>query len=432
MRSRTSIIVVALVTCLLCILAFTCYNIPPIHDRLAWRIDALRTQIKYFFNPPQDNVFIPSVPQVDVIVQETLQAMIATPTIESDSSTTPLDRSTATPIPTPLPPNINLDGIRYQTQHGNWNYCAPANLTMALSYWGVNLNKLDVGNYLKPDEKNDKNVMPYEMQNFVETNTNLRLIYRMGGDLILLKTLIANGFPVMVERGAAYSHAECSTCDEYWLGHYQIFTGYDEARGLFIAQDSFKQPDYEVPYNILEPAWRSFNYIFIVVYPIDRESELLTVLGPWADNSWANQHALDIALNETQTLSGLEQFFAWFNAGTSYVNLLKYSEAAIAYDNAFSIYAILDKKERPFRILWYQTGPYYAYYQTGRFQDVIDLTTQTLNALSVPALEESYVWRARARAALGDINGAIEDLNLSLKYHPGFQPGLDELRKLGY
>ena len=36
------------------------YYLPPIHERLAWRLDDLRTQIKYFFNPPDQAVFQPN------------------------------------------------------------------------------------------------------------------------------------------------------------------------------------------------------------------------------------------------------------------------------------------------------------------------------------------------------------------------------------
>jgi len=46
-------------------------------------------------------------------------------------------------------------------------------------------------------------------------------------------------------------------------------------------------------------------------------------------------------------------------------------------------------------------------------------------------LEESYVWRARARAALGDTAGAIDDLNQALKYHKDYAPALEELAACG-
>jgi tetratricopeptide (TPR) repeat protein len=82
--------------------------------------------------------------------------------------------------------------------------------------------------------------------------------------------------------------------------------------------------------------------------------------------------------------------------------------------------------------MWYQTGPYFAYFYSGRYQDVVNLANTTLNeTISEPTLEESLYWRGLAREALGDINGAVEDLRASLRLHPGFTPALEQLRRLG-
>jgi tetratricopeptide (TPR) repeat protein len=82
-------------------------------------------------------------------------------------------------------------------------------------------------------------------------------------------------------------------------------------------------------------------------------------------------------------------------------------------------------------MLWYQTGPYFAYYYTGRYQDVIDLADNILSISNEPVLEESYYWRGRARLALGDNEGAIADFRKSAKVHPDFQPAIEQLNALG-
>ncbi len=79
----------------LCLLAVLAYNLPPIHDRLAWRVDNLRVQINRFLNPPEEVVFVPQE-QVDAIVAATLTAMAPT------STATP-PALTETPFPH-LPP----------------------------------------------------------------------------------------------------------------------------------------------------------------------------------------------------------------------------------------------------------------------------------------------------------------------------------------
>jgi tetratricopeptide (TPR) repeat protein len=95
------------------------------------------------------------------------------------------------------------------------------------------------------------------------------------------------------------------------------------------------------------------------------------------------------------------------------------------------MYPEIPEEDRPWRMVWYQTGPYFAYFYTGRYYDVIDLATRTLDNMSKPSLEESFYWRAMAKAALGDTSGAVADYRASLKLHPDFEPSLSQLQILG-
>lgn len=415
------------------------YEFPPVHDRLAWRIDNWRAQIKYALNPPEEGVFLPQE-QVAQAVQETLQAVQVTPTptlTPSAVPTLPGPTPTLTPTPTlaptfkPIPEQVRLSGVKYEDQHNRWNYCGPANLSMALTFWGWDGNRDVVGSYVKPETK-DKNVMPYEMEDFVETQTNgLRAVVRSGGDIELIRRMVAAGFPVLAEKGY-YEYDYNGKLG--WMGHYQYVTGYDNSKGVLVVQDTYRDgPNHEISYADFTEGWRSFNYIFLIVYPQEREGEVLALLGEFADLDWAYRRALQTAQFESQTLAGINQFFAWFNRGSSHVGLREYQDAAIAYDEAFRLYAQMSGDEmRPYRIMWYQTGPYWAYYYNGRYQDVIGLADTTLNVtISEPVLEESLYWRGMAKAALGDTEGAIQDFRDSLKWHPGFAPSLDQLQKMG-
>jgi tetratricopeptide (TPR) repeat protein len=82
--------------------------------------------------------------------------------------------------------------------------------------------------------------------------------------------------------------------------------------------------------------------------------------------------------------------------------------------------------------MWYQTGPYWAYFYSGRYYDTLYLADGTLNAMQGDQnLEESYYWRAMARQALGDTQSAIQDFSSALQYHPGFEPAIYQLQLLG-
>jgi tetratricopeptide (TPR) repeat protein len=181
--------------------------------------------------------------------------------------------------------------------------------------------------------------------------------------------------------------------------------------------------------------WRSFNYLFAVVYPVDREGEVVTLLGPLADADTAATRALLLAEVESRSLTGIDRFFAWFNVGTSHVALREYVDAAYAYDYAFQIYAQLadDNSTRPYRIMWYQTGPYFAYYYSARYADVINLADTTLkDTISEPVLEESLLWRGRAYYMAGKTDLAVSDYRAALKIHPGWGPAVQGLQDLGY
>jgi hypothetical protein len=414
------------------------YRLPPIHDRLAWRLDSARTQLRYLVKPPDEAVFLPiQQSEIEPIVRATMTAAQAESTPRATSTPKPGPTATPTITSTPLPATVMLSGIKYEHQHGRLNYCGPANFSMALTFWGWEGNRDVIGRAIKPVDK-DKNVMPYELQDYIRENVpGMSSIIRNGGDIDLLKRLVSAGFPVIAEKGIY----ELDLNGKYgWMGHYAFVTGYDETKELIVYQDTYQPQgsppgaDRKIEYETFIEGWRAFNYVFIVVYPVERQNEVLTLLGPYADEEWANQRALEIAQNESQTLTGIDRFFAWFNAGTSHVALFQYYDAAVAYDYAFSLYANLGTNDsiRPYRMMWYQTGPYKAYFYTNRFADVINLADTTLNdTIAEPVLEESLYWRGQAYYMAGKTDLAVRDYRAALKVHPKWIPATQALQDLG-
>ena len=430
---------------------FLIYQIPAVNARLSPRVAIIRSRIKYAIHPPDEVVFVPGGSGSEELAGPTMTPS-PSPLPPTITSTLPPDLPTNTPeptltptiTPTPLPESVILDGVVYVDQHNRWNYCGPANLTMALNYWGWAGNRDDVARVVKPGIQDptkdfiqqgfsDKNVMPYEMANFVIDHTEFNVVTRHGGDLEVIKRLISGGFPVLIEKG--YYEADY-TGKVAWLGHYLFTTGYDDLSGTFIVQDAYLKPgmDLRVDYPSYLEGWRSFNYLFMVIYPPEREAQVFSLLGPYVDSTWSDQKALEIAESEAQNLSGNDGFFAWFNKGTSHVRLQQYVDAAFAYDQAFAIYAQLgdDDSQRPYRIMWYQTGPYWAYYYSGRYQDVINLANTTLiETIAEPTLEESIYWRGQAYLALSETNLAIADFRETIRLNPNFKPGWAALEQLG-
>jgi tetratricopeptide (TPR) repeat protein len=407
-----------------CLLIFLVYNLPPVHDRLAWRVDNLIVQIRRTINPPEEVVFVPQE-QVDAIVNATMTALAPTASATPALTETPLPTFTPTLVPTPIPASASLSGIRHEYQQ--FNNCAPASLSMVLSYWGWTGDQFATRLYLRPNfAEDDKNVNPFELVTFVENSTELEALWRVGGDLTLLKRLLAGGFPVLIEKGL-------DPHDDAWLGHYQIISGYDDTNNRFLVYDSYEGPAqaWTVPYDVIAQFWRHFNFAYVVVFPPERAAEVHAILGSNSNPQENFRYAADLALAEANSLTGREQFFAWFNRGSSLVYLQDYAGAAQAYDTAFSLYAAMPLEERPWRLLWYQDGPYAAYYQTGRYQDVINLAHSTLVNVDKPVLEETYYWRGMAKAAMGDQAGAIEDLQRAASLNPNSTPAAQELQRIG-
>jgi tetratricopeptide (TPR) repeat protein len=334
-----------------------------------------------------------------------------------------------------------LTGISVERQL--MNNCGPATLSMYLSFYDWGKDQIAAGGALRPNDK-DVNVMPYELVDYVNEHTEQRALWRYGGDLQTIRALLNAGFPLMIEK----SFEPYSLRNEGWMGHYNLVVGYDDERQSLTVQDSYFMSyppwggqipietwdtfiGFDFSYAELEQAWRSFNYVFIVVYPPERENDVLNALGPLADEEGACRIAYDRAAQQTSSLTDVrDEYFAWFNTGTSLVCLEEYDTAATAFDTAFGIYPDIQQDSRPYRMLWYAIGPYPAYYYTGRYQDVIDLADQTLGYMAEPVLEESYYWRALSYYALGNTTRAVADLRASLEYHPGYAPSLAMLEQI--
>jgi tetratricopeptide (TPR) repeat protein len=360
--------------------------------------------------------------------------------IPSPTSAPTLPSSAAPTLqPALLPGSARLSGFTHLYQ--NMNNCGPAALAMTLSYWDWPSDLQDyirdgrqrdlqvyIAQSLKP-EPQDKNVGPYELAAFVQQVTPLKALVRAAGDLETLQRFTAAGLPVIVQRGL----------DAYvWMGHYQVVSGYDDARQLFYVYDSYLGPSTAIatPYHELLQNWRAFNFTYLVVYPPDREGEVTSILGSHYDLEYNLLFAAELAADELLYLSGRDLFFGWYNRGTSLVDLEQYLAAAEAFDRAFTIYDELPAADKPWRMLWYQTGPYPAYYHTARYADLEALAGRTMEGASEPEkpqgpfIEESFYWRGMSLAAQGRTFEARADFMKALELNPLFTPPAEELHRL--
>ena len=310
------------------------------------------------------------------------------------------------------PAATRMYGFTYVRE--TWNNCGPANITMVLSHYGWRQPQEFAASFLKPNPE-DKNVSPAEMVSFVRDQTQVSAITRIGGDMELLKQLIAANIPVIIETGYSLE-------GEAWLGHYQTIVGYDDAQNVFYIYDSWLgtgtgDAGMTEHYGDFDSRWQAFNRTFIVVYEKDRENAVQQILGDRADVTKADQHALEVAVTEAK--ASPQNGFAWFNIGTAYDKLGDFDKAAAAYDQAFRF-------NLPFRMLWYQFGPFDAYFQTKRYDDVMALANNVISSAG-QYVEESFYWQGKVYQAQGRSADAAVAFQKALAQNPNMQAARDAL-----
>jgi tetratricopeptide (TPR) repeat protein len=293
---------------------------------------------------------------------------------------------------------------------------------MLLSYWGWEGDQTVTAAVLKP-RREDRNVMPYEMLDYVNSQTEFTGVVRYGGNIELVKKLVAAGYPVLIERGLV-------TTKEGWMGHYGIITGYDDAKQQVRIPDSYLG-DITMSYDEISRYWDQFDDIYLVVYPYDKTEEVVSILGPQWDQEYNLRFALEQTTARIDQLEGMDLFFAWYSRGSILVELQDYAGAAVAYDQAFAVYDQLPTDQRPWRVFWYQTGPYFAYYNTARYQDVLNLANYVLEITTEDAIPETWVWRGRANKMLGNWDAAVSDFKSALEWHPDWWVAENELAAMG-
>ena len=241
----------------------------------------------------------------------------------------------------------------------------------------------------------DKNVNPQELADFARAGSHRS--GRVNGDTAFLKRLLVAGIPVLIE-----TWYEPKPNDG--MGHYRLLVGYDDA--AVSGSPTTRMNRDGVPRN--QP-YTGITYRTIPLTISGRSSTAPTsssttkrgrpaveaILGDDLDDAFMARRSLDRA--KTAVDAAPDDPFAWFNLGSNYVALGDYAEAASAYDKARRL-------RLPWRMLWYQFGPFRAYYEVGRYAEVVSLADVTLR--TAKNVEELHFWRGLALHALGDTAGA--------------------------
>lgn len=408
MSNRTKTILIALTGLIL--LAVSVLQIPRVNSAIAWRYEKFTIYVKNVIDPPGP---------VPTALPVTPRPVTETPTLTSLATHSPTN-TTLTPTPTdqPLPPSASISSPPYEQQTPN--NCGPATLSMALHLYGWEGNQAEIADQIKPVLQ-DRNVNPEELAYYVRNFAGwLKIQYRVGGDLSTLKKLLAARYPVIVESVTGLDPNDAlGPTDDLWAAHYLLLTGYDDATQTFTIQDSYHGADLTISYEQLQSEWEPFNNLFIVLYFPQNEAELQSYLGADWDPDVNRQQALDNAQAATQ--ANPDDAFAWFNLGSDMVYFERYEEASLAYDKAREI-------GLPLRMFRYQFGPFIAYFQSGRIDDLLVLSDYARGITDMS--EETWLWYGWALYRQNDFDGARNAWNKALSINDS--PYVDARNALQY
>jgi tetratricopeptide (TPR) repeat protein len=322
---------------------------------------------------------------------------------------TPVVVQTALPTPTstPIPERVLLSSPAYEKQ--DINNCGPATLAMYLRYYGWEGDQFTISDLIKPIPQ-DRNVNVEELDHYVRNYAGwLQTIYRVGGDIDLLKELIAAGIPVMIEESFKFDESYWPN-DDKWAGHYFLLNGYDDQLKAFMGQDSYYGPDRWVNYDDLKKQWQSFNYVYTIIFLPEQEETVKSILGEQWDRDANRQYALEKSRQETE--SDPNNVYTWFNLGTNLVYFSEYREATLAFDRAREI-------GWPQRMLRYQFSPFMAYFHSLRNEDLMVLVDYALER--TPNSEEALLWKGWGKYRAGNKEEAISLFLQALEAHPGYE-----------
>jgi tetratricopeptide (TPR) repeat protein len=386
----------------LILLAILIYQIPYVKSVVSWRVEKFTIYAK--------NVIDPAGP-VPTALPVTPQPV--TPTANATATSTPVLDLTPSATPTatfaPLPAQASIVSPPYEKQTPN--NCGPATLSMALHVYGWEGSQADIANVIKPILQ-DRNVNPEELRYYVRTQAGwLNMEYRVGGNLEILKRLLAANYPVIVESKTSLDPNDAlGPKDDLWAAHYLLLTGYDDGTQSFTIQDSYHGANLTISYTQLKAEWKPFNNLYIVIYnPQSEEDEMKTLLASNWDPSLNRQIALDAS--QADSAQNPTDAFAWFNLGSNLVYFDRYEEAALAYDKAREI-------GLPLRMFRYQFGPFLAYFHANRNEDLLVLTDYARSITEMS--EEAWLWYGFGLYRNGDYNGALKAWQKADKVNPNF------------
>lgn len=342
------------------------------------------------------------------------------PIVTSEASPPLTPTPTVAPTPTPAPvvfinqPTGNKVLPTQKFVYQTFNNCGPANLSMLLSFYGVEVSQQEIADEIRPFQHprgvvDDKSTTLDELGVFAQ-KYNLVPFKRANGDLEKLKVFLENDIPILT---VTWLNAQGG------FGHYRIIKGYDDKRQVIIEDDSIYGLNKTLSYNEFLKLWQVFNYQYLVLVPQEKEELVKAILKDEQDIKVSYVNALLKA--EEQIKQNPGDIFAYFNQSTNFYHLEEYEKSIQVFEKVQS--------KLPQKMLWYQIEPILSYKQLKNYQKVLSLTEGVFKSGNLAA-SELYLARGEVYLEQGERDLAKKELEKALLYNKNSQPVKQALEKL--
>lgn len=250
-----------------------------------------------------------------------------------------LDASTSTPAPAAAEAGVSaqpavefkaaLPAVDTPDMAHVWqslNNCGPAAVVMALSTFGIDESQ-EVARLALRGENVARGMGPGGVDAWVSHNHGLRSMWRTNGTNALLKTLVTNGFAPMVTQWM-------QDPDVSRISHWRTVRGYDDARGVFIANDSMLGRGVSFPYDWFGAIWQPFAYRYMVLYRAEDEPKLRAIVGDDWDPLKNRRGFYERAKIEAEAWRTPG---SWLALGEAAFQYGRYEEAVGAFEKALAL-----------------------------------------------------------------------------------------------
>lgn len=325
-----------------------------------------------------------------------------------------------TTIPSPAPaltlvrPSISKilknDYHVFQT----FNNCGPAALSMALSYYGINVSQKNLGGELRPYQiksgKNDDKSVTLEELAGKAKEYKLIPYFRPSGNLEKIKLFITYDLPVMVRTWTKVNED---------IGHFRVIKGYDNLTGELIQDDSLQGKNLRFSYSDFNTLWEKFNYEYLVLVPEKKKTIVETILGEDLGLVRAWQKAKENS--QTVLNRNPDSVYDRFNLSVALYNIGDYEGSVKEFEK------VEDRLSA--RTLWYQIEPIQAYFKLGNYKRVFAITDKVLGSGN-RAFSELYLIRGEIYKIQGDIELAKSEFEKAVFYNINLKSAHEALSSL--